>query len=35
MDANEEIFKRILDDADFQSVLADFYVRKMYGGLRS
>lgn len=28
MDANDEIFKRILDDRDFRDLLADFYVRK-------
>jgi len=34
MDANEAIFKRILDDDDFRNVLADFYLRKMYTRLR-
>lgn len=34
MDANEDIFKRILDDDDFRTVLADFYLRKMYARLR-
>ena len=34
MDANEAIFKRVLDDEDFRQVLADFYVRKMYSRLR-
>jgi type I restriction enzyme R subunit len=35
MDANEAIFKQILDDRDFQDMLADFYVRKVYSRLRS
>ena len=35
MDANEAIFKRILDDDDFRDVLADFYLKKMYARLRS
>jgi type I restriction enzyme R subunit len=35
MDANEAIFKRILDDEDFRRVLADFYLRKLYGRLRA
>jgi len=35
MDANEAIFKQILDDSEFQDVLADFYVRKVYSRLRS
>jgi len=30
MDANDEIFKRILDDPNFRDLLADFYVRKVY-----
>ena len=34
MDANEAIFKRILDDDDFRQVLGDFYLRKMYARLR-
>lgn len=34
MDANEEIFKRILDDDDFRDLLADFYLRKIYARLR-
>lgn len=34
MDANEAIFKRILDDGDFKDVMADFYLRKMYRRLR-
>jgi len=35
MDANDAIFKQILDDREFQDVLADFYVRKVYSRLRS
>lgn len=34
MDANDAIFKRILDDEDFRDVLADFYLKKMYTRLR-
>lgn len=34
MDANNEIFKRVLDDQDFRSLLADYYVRKVYEQLR-
>jgi type I restriction enzyme R subunit len=34
MDSNEAIFKQILDDSDFREVLAEFYVRKIYGRLR-
>jgi type I restriction enzyme R subunit len=34
MDANDEIFKRILDDADFHTLLAEYYVRKIYDRLR-
>ncbi|MGH3427237.1 MAG: DEAD/DEAH box helicase family protein, partial [Mycobacteriales bacterium] len=34
VDANEEIFKRILDDEDFRLALGDFYLRKVYGRLR-
>jgi type I restriction enzyme R subunit len=30
MDENDAIFKRVIDDADFQAVLADFYLRKVY-----
>jgi type I restriction enzyme R subunit len=35
MDANEAIFKRVLDDEDFRQVLADFYLRKVYSRLRA
>ena len=34
MDANSDIFKRVLDDADFRSLLADYYVKKVYEQLR-
>ena len=30
MDANEEIFKRILDDPEFRQVLKDFYAKRVY-----
>jgi type I restriction enzyme, R subunit len=35
MDDNEAIFKQILDDGEFQQMLSDFYVRKVYARLRS
>lgn len=35
VDANDEIFKRILDDEDFRAALGDFYLRKVYDRLRS
>jgi type I restriction enzyme R subunit len=35
MDANEAIFKQILDDSEFQEMLSDYYVRKVYSRLRS
>jgi type I restriction enzyme R subunit len=34
VDSNEEIFKRILDDEDFQAALSDFYLRRVYERLR-
>jgi type I restriction enzyme, R subunit len=34
MDANNEIFKRVLDDSDFRTLLADYYVKKVYEQLR-
>jgi hypothetical protein len=34
MDGNEAIFKQIMDDPDFQEVLRDFFVRKVYHRLR-
>lgn len=35
MDANDAIFKQILDDPDFKATLGDYYVRKVYGRLNS
>ena len=35
MDANNDIFKKILDDADVRDFLADVYVRKVYARLRN
>jgi len=34
VDANEEIFKKLLDDEDFKDAVADFYRRKVYERLR-
>jgi hypothetical protein len=34
-DDNEAIFKRILDDDEFRSLLEDYYANKVYGRLRS
>jgi len=34
MDANSEIFKRILDDDEFRELLGDYYVKKVYDQLR-
>lgn len=34
MDANQSIFKQVLDDQEFQDILKDFYLRKMYSRLR-
>jgi len=34
VDANDEIYKRILDDEDFRSALGEFYLRKVYDRLR-
>ena len=34
MDANSEIFKKILDDDDFRELLGDYYVKKVYDELR-
>lgn len=34
VDANDEIYKRILDDEDFRVALGDFYLRKVYDRLR-
>jgi type I restriction enzyme, R subunit len=35
MDDNEAIFKRILDDQEFQSVLMDFYARRVFDRART
>lgn len=35
MDTDNAIFKQVIDDADFQAVLADFYLRKVYRRLRT
>ena len=34
VDANEEIYKKILDDEDFRATLGEFYLRKVYERLR-
>ena len=34
VDADDEIFKRILDD-DFRTTLGDFYLRKVYDRLQA
>jgi type I restriction enzyme R subunit len=34
MDANNEIFKRVLDDQDFRTLLAGYYVKKVCEQLR-
>jgi type I restriction enzyme R subunit len=34
VDTNDEIYKRILDDEDFQATLGEFYARKVYERLR-
>jgi type I restriction enzyme R subunit len=34
MDANSDIFKKILDDDDFSDVLRDYYLKKVYSELR-
>jgi type I restriction enzyme, R subunit len=34
IDANDEIYKRILDDEDFRATLGEFYLRKVYERLR-
>jgi type I restriction enzyme R subunit len=34
VDANDEIYKRILDDEDFRATLGEFYLRKVYKRLR-
>lgn len=35
VDANEEIFKRILDDEDFRATLGEFYLHKVYERLHA
>ena len=35
VDANEEIFRRILDDQDFRATLGEFYLRKVYERLQA
>lgn len=35
VDANEEIFKKILDDQDFREALGEFYLRKVYQRLQT
>ena len=34
VDANDEIFKKILDDEDFRATLGEFYLRKVYERLQ-
>jgi type I restriction enzyme R subunit len=34
IDANDEIYKKILDDEDFRTTLGEFYLRKVYERLR-
>jgi hypothetical protein len=35
MDENEDIFKRILDEPDFQRAVLDHYAERIYGRLRA
>jgi len=35
VDANDEIFKKILDDEDFRATLGEFYLRKVYDRLHA
>ncbi|HEY7694279.1 MAG TPA: hypothetical protein VH816_18235 [Gaiellaceae bacterium] len=35
MDDNEEIFKRILDEPDFQRTVLDYYAERLYERLRA
>ena len=35
MDQNADIFKRILDDAEFQKTVLDYYAERLYGRLRA
>lgn len=34
VDANDEIYKKILDDEDFRATIGEFYLRKVYERLR-
>lgn len=34
VDANDEIFKKILDDDDFRSIIGKYYLQRVYGRLR-
>lgn len=34
MDTNDEIYKKILDDEDFQATIMGFYLRRVYERLR-
>src|SRR5687767_11576018 len=34
VDANDEIYKKILDDEDFRATLGEFYLQKVYERLR-
>jgi len=34
MDANSEIFKKILDEEDFRNHVGGYYLQKVYGQLR-
>ena len=35
MDANSDIFKRVLNDCHFRSLLGDYHVKKVYDELRN
>jgi hypothetical protein len=35
MDENADIFKRILDDTDFQRTVLDYYAGRLYERLRA
>jgi hypothetical protein len=35
VDANDEIYKKILDDEDFRATLGEFYLRRVYERLRA
>jgi type I restriction enzyme R subunit len=35
MDQNEDIFKRVLDDSDFQKTVLDYYAERLYERLRA